>query len=156
MSYHKGGDGRPRGFGFQGFHLMSKAERAAAAPPPPSAALSKQGYSTMSSITEGALSASWGIPKKRTRTEDEYFEQEDEPPPLEYIPAPGSPAATALQAEASDSDDDPLDAFMAGIESQVKQESQINQPSSSKKGVRVDIDTEDVEESYYRYVDNFP
>lgn len=53
------------------YSAMSRSERAAAIPPPPNASLSKQGYHTMSSITENALSASWGIPKKRSKTEEE-------------------------------------------------------------------------------------
>jgi hypothetical protein len=39
---------------------------------------------------------------------------------LEYIPAPGSPSYNAPAAAAdSDSEEDPLDAFMANIETQV-------------------------------------
>ncbi|KAF6197729.1 hypothetical protein GE061_008695 [Apolygus lucorum] len=155
MSYHRGGDGKPRGFGFSGFSLMSRAERAAAAPPPPSAALSKQGYSTMTSITENALNASWGIPKKRTKTEDEYFEEEDETPKLDYIPAPGSPGGNPPPEESED-EEDPLDAFMAGIESQVKAEAGTSTAAVPKKGIRVDIDSEDVEESYYKYMEENP
>lgn len=71
MSYHKGGDGQPRGFGFSGFQVRSRSERANALPPPPNSALSKQGYSTMTAITQNALSATWGIPKKRSKTEEE-------------------------------------------------------------------------------------
>lgn len=53
-----------------------------------------------------------------------YFDEEDETNnsgALEYIPAPGSPSYKApAKAGGSDSeDDDPLDAFMAGIETQV-------------------------------------
>ncbi|RZF44423.1 hypothetical protein LSTR_LSTR017239 [Laodelphax striatellus] len=57
------------GFQFAGFQL--KGGPKALPPPPPTAALSKQGYSTMSSITQNALSASWGVPKKRSKTEEE-------------------------------------------------------------------------------------
>ncbi|KAK9501901.1 hypothetical protein O3M35_012537 [Rhynocoris fuscipes] len=159
MSYHRGGDGKPKGFGFGGFQLMSKSERAAALPPPPSAALSKQGYSTMTSITENALSASWGIPKKRSKTEEEYFDEEDETPRLDYIPAPGSPSAVNKQEEESD-EEDPLDAFMAGIESQMRSQavksSQESGEQDKSKGIRDDIEEEDVEESYYRYMEENP
>uniref|UniRef100_A0A069DW43 RNA helicase n=1 Tax=Panstrongylus megistus TaxID=65343 RepID=A0A069DW43_9HEMI len=159
MSYHRGGDGKPRGFGFGGFQLMSKSERAAALPPPPSAALSKQGYSTMTSITENALSASWGIPKKRSKTEEEYFDEEDETPRLDYIPAPGSPSAAPKQDTDSD-EEDPLDAFMAGIESQMRSQAvkagQESGEQDKSKGIRDDIEEEDVEESYYRYMEENP
>lgn len=52
-----------------------------------------------------------------------YFEQEDEEEPgnssntLAYIPAPGSPSWDLQnQKKDSDSEDDPLDAFMADLE----------------------------------------
>ncbi len=48
-----------------------------------------------------------------------YFEDDEEvnPEDLEYQPAPGSPSLDAGKGNASsDSEDDPLDAFMAGIE----------------------------------------
>lgn len=38
-------------------------------------------------------------------------------PELAYIPAPGSPTRANSQKDAED-DDDPLDAYMAGIEKQ--------------------------------------
>jgi len=49
-----------------------------------------------------------------------YFDEDDEAnntPALAYIPAPGSPSHPANKD--SDSEEDPLDAFMAGIEQQV-------------------------------------
>lgn len=54
---------------------MNKAPTARhnAVPPPSSiSGLSKQGYSTMNSISQNALSAAWGGSKKRAATEDEY------------------------------------------------------------------------------------
>lgn len=52
-----------------------------------------------------------------------YFEEdeEDTTPSLAYIPAPGSPTqmAESKPAAARNDDDDPLDAYMAGIEQQV-------------------------------------
>ena len=69
MSYNRGGDGKPRGFGFSGFQL--KRDRASQLPPPPSSAISKHGYSTMSAISQNALAASYGLPRKRSKTEEE-------------------------------------------------------------------------------------
>jgi hypothetical protein len=69
MSYSRGGDGKPRGFGFSGFQL--KRDRASQLPPPPSSAISKHGYSTMSAISQNALAASYGLPRKRSKTEEE-------------------------------------------------------------------------------------
>lgn len=70
-------------------------------------------------------------------------------PALAYIPAPGSPTGQSGADRGSDSEEDPLDAFMAGIEQQVQQESAAP-PAAA--GFRGDIEEEDVEESYYRSV----
>lgn len=79
---------------------------------------------------------------------------------MEYIPAPGSPTyelmKKAEQKKESDSEEDPLDAFMAGIEAEVKKntyEAELAEEVKTEekpKGFRQDIDGEDVEESYYR------
>ena len=69
MSFNRGGDGKPRGFGFSGFQL--KRDRASQLPPPPSSAISKHGYSTVSAISQNALAASYGLPRKRSKTEEE-------------------------------------------------------------------------------------
>ena len=63
-------------------------------------------------------------------------------------------------------DEDPLDAFMAGLEQESKKGSKRPEegvmPMSSKKavkeskGVRGDIDEEDVEESYYKFMADNP
>lgn len=61
-------------FGVTGFTVQrsaAAAARAAALPPPPNSAFSKQGYSTLNSINHSAITTAWGIPKKRTRTEEE-------------------------------------------------------------------------------------
>jgi len=49
-----------------------------------------------------------------------YFEDEDEQqqPQLEYIPAPDSPSNKKSDCD-SDSSEDPLDAFMEGLEKEV-------------------------------------
>lgn len=91
-----------------------------------------------------------------------YFEDDDELPSssLEYIPAPGSPTHDLMKKsttkDESDSEEDPLDAFMAGIDAEVKRNSSIaqcdvNRKEDKSKGFRADIDGEDDEESYYRY-----
>lgn len=56
----------------------------------------------------------------------------------------------------SDSDEDPLDAFMAGIDAEVKKNTfeaelaEEERKEDKSKGIRTDIDGEDNEESYYR------
>lgn len=100
MSYNRSGSGAPCRFSYPGFVMPKKdSPHAGAAIPPPSSGfkssgsgLSKQGYSTMTAISQNALAAhsSWGAPKKRTKTEDEYFDEEEENTTknstLEYIP----------------------------------------------------------------------
>lgn len=79
---------------------------------------------------------------------------------MEYIPAPGSPSYDLMKKSAtkdeSDSEEDTLDAFMAGIDAEVKRNSSAaqhgdNRKEDKSKGFRADIDGEDDEESYYRY-----
>ncbi|XP_045596007.1 ATP-dependent RNA helicase DDX42 isoform X3 [Procambarus clarkii] len=148
MSYNRG-----RGFGFGGFSFARKQE---AIPPPPNATLSKHGYHTMTAISQNAISGGcgYGQPRKRPRDEDEYFDDEDESFEGAYQPAPGSPGPQ--RKDSSDSDEDPLDAFMAGIEQEVKRTKKGAGDKKEIKGVRDDIDEEDDEESYYRYIQENP
>ncbi|XP_055686439.1 ATP-dependent RNA helicase DDX42 [Lutzomyia longipalpis] len=125
------------------------------------APVSKHGYSTMDAISQFANSSHYAIGKKRAKTEDEYFDDDDEPQ-LAYIPAPNSPGGQPQKPAGNDDDDDddPLDAFMAGIEQQVERESRKptvpDDVKAKAKGVRGDIDDEDDEESYYRYMEENP
>ncbi|XP_059477026.1 ATP-dependent RNA helicase DDX42 [Neocloeon triangulifer] len=154
---------RGRGFGFQiGRKPTTNLQ---AVPPPPSLGVSKQGYSTMDAISQNALTIGGygGQARKRARAdEDDYFDDDDEKGQgqLEYIPAPGSPSYKKQEErkEDSDSEEDPLDAFMAGIEKEVKKDTVKveSKKEPEKKGVRTDIDNEDNEESYYRYMEENP
>lgn len=150
-----------KSFGFSSFQLPAKPKRVNnAIPPPPSSGVSKQGYSTMNAISQNALAAQWGMPRKRAKTEEEYFDEDDDDgmsstPALAYIPAPGSPTSTPAEPQREDSDEDPLDAFMARIEQQVQIES-VAPTSAGTGGIRGDIEEEDVEESYYRYMEENP
>ncbi|XP_058794608.1 ATP-dependent RNA helicase DDX42 [Phymastichus coffea] len=168
MSYHRNNSGnKQKGFGFAGFQMSGRKRQGAAIPPPPSnSGFSKQGYHTMNAITENALSANWNAPKKRSKTEEEYFDEDDEAvssSTLEYIPAPGSPTYEEhmkknTKKHDSDSEEDPLDAFMAGIDAEIKKNTSKVPDSEERKdkGVRADIDVEDDEESYYRYMEENP
>ncbi|ALC44096.1 CG6418 [Drosophila busckii] len=130
-----------------------------------SSGTSKHGYSTLESISQYTSSTNY-VGKRKLHMDDDYFDEDDDTPqkePLEqaYIPAPGSPGAPATKAD-DDSDDDPLEQFMAGINQQVEKEKVINTQQKAtiapvdKKGVRGDIDDEDDEESYYRYMEENP
>ncbi|XP_060066289.1 ATP-dependent RNA helicase DDX42-like [Ylistrum balloti] len=160
--FHKGGDGKPRGFGFSGFALGNKK----ADEPDPSKPVS--GMAGMPSNAGGrfmpgrSFGYSTNIGKRRARNEDEYFDDDDEEGDLEYQPAPGSPSADDKNKDGSDSDD-PLDAFMADIEKEVKgkmKESKEHKEKSKEKkkdkGVRDDIENEDVQEAFFRYMEENP
>ncbi|KAJ8971012.1 hypothetical protein NQ314_000930, partial [Rhamnusium bicolor] len=145
------------GFYYADIHSNNKRHNAV---PPPTSGLSKQGYSTMNAISQNALSAAWGgTSRKRATTEDEYFEEDDEEaiPDLAYIPAPGSPTRIEMEKkrQEEEEEDDPLDAYMAGIEKQMKNQSEKSS-TSQQAGVRNDLEEEDVEESYYRYMEENP
>ncbi|CAB3227329.1 unnamed protein product [Arctia plantaginis] len=177
MSYNSGGSSS-KGFGFAGFtmpkrnpsnvslHAVPPPSSQMNAVPPPTTGLSKQGYSTMNSITQNAVTGNWGtLGKKRSKTEDEYFDEDDEPPTpaLAYIPAPGSPTYDAASSsKAEDDEEDPLDAYMAGLEQQAAKDlvaSKENAASGKEetgRGTRGDIDEMDDEESYYKYMEENP
>lgn len=136
--------------------------------------ISKQGYSTMDSIAQFANSSHFavGSSKKKGHDEDSYFDDDEtETPDLPYQPAPDSPGRLDTQTKnESDESEDELDAFMSMINKQVaKDETKAKVvdkveviPTNNKKGasnikgVRADIDDEDDEESYYRYMEENP
>lgn len=112
---------------------------------------------------------SYSLGKRKIHTDDDYFDDDEDASKansLAYIPAPGSPGAPEeAKPESESEDDDPLDAFMAGIEQQVEIEknkkiktatSGISIEPPKDKGIRGDIDGEDDEESYYRYMEENP
>lgn len=181
--FHKGGEGRPRGFGFGSFEVSSKkpdaplgrsALQPETTPVPALPVVNRRGYTGLSTITQNALDINYGNLRKRPKTEEEYFEQDEEDGrggQLAYIPAPGSPSWDEQQhrqkQNSSDSEEDPLDAYMADIQKKLEKD----KPASSKnskmpekeskskdelKGVRDDIENEDDEESYYRYIEENP
>nr|XP_032517379.1 ATP-dependent RNA helicase DDX42 [Danaus plexippus plexippus] len=174
MSYNSSGG---KGFGFSGFtmpkrnpsnvslHAVPPPPSQMNAVPPPNPGLSKQGYSTMNAITQNAIGGTWGtLGKKRAKTEDEYFDEDDEPPTpaLAYIPAPGSPTNEANSSRANEEEEDPLDAYMAGLEKQaakdmkVSKENAVSGKGDAGRGTRGDIDEMDDEESYYKYMEDNP
>lgn len=74
--FHKGGDGKPRGFGFGGFSLATKKQEtplgeSALAEAQPKLPVNRQGYVGLQAITQNAVDASYGYPRKRPKTEEE-------------------------------------------------------------------------------------
>ncbi|XP_057365499.1 ATP-dependent RNA helicase DDX42-like [Daphnia carinata] len=148
--------------GYNRFHPQPGAGRIDVELVPP-VSISKQGYSTLNAISQGAINTTYGVPTNRPKTEDDYFDEDDDEPPSNeplYQPGPDSPTFTK-NAE-SDDEEDPLDAFMNDLNQKVKKEA-IKVPEkedlsgkNKAKGVRHDIEEEDDEESYYRYIKENP
>ncbi|KAM9744775.1 ATP-dependent RNA helicase DDX42 isoform 1-T1 [Menidia menidia] len=165
MNWNKGGPGVKRGFGFGGFSLAGKKEEPPAAP--------------NSHTTFGAPGSSGGYGKnqqlpsfykigtKRANFDEEnaYFEDDEEESSsnvdLPYIPAENSPTRQQMQSGGgSDSEDDPLDAFMAEVENQAAKDmrklEEKEKEKKSAKGIRDDIEEEDEQEAYFRYMAENP
>ena len=133
----------------------------------------------------GASTAEFQV--RKARTEEDYFNEDDDEDystnakkakqkeqEMYYQPAPGSPGGASQEAkkEDSDSEEDPLDAFMANLEKDAQKKglksssSNKNEEncvkkfsqkeSDSKKGVRQDIEEADDEESYYKWLEENP
>lgn len=88
--------------------------------------------------------------KRVMKDEDDYFNDDEE-----------DEQQAAAKNEASDEEEiDPLDAFMEGIQQEVKRDEKKNKnsqkPASKKEPIRFDIDQEDVEEAYYKYMEENP
>ena len=118
-----------------------------------------KGFVSFTSGKQSTLKMSFGMPvtqrssggghmlnigRKRVRSEDEYFDDDEPVNDNEYLPAPGSPGQAS---PAGDSDsDDPLDQFMENIQTEVES---LNNKKKTK-GRRDDIETEDVQEAYFK------
>lgn len=157
--YHKGGEGKTKGFGFQSFSVGSskKDEHSIGSD------LAGLGMAPQNTSSKSMPGRSFGyhtnLGKKRANNEDEYFDQEDEEENLEYQPAPGSPGADSKNKKDDSDSDDPLDAFMADIEREVheqKEEEPRPKQKKQEKEIRDDIEQEDVQESFFRYMEENP
>lgn len=77
--FHKGGEGRPRGFGFGSFAVSQKkpdvqlgqSALPESAPVPVLPVVNKRGYTGLSTITQNALDINYGNLRKRPKTEEE-------------------------------------------------------------------------------------
>ncbi|NXF80517.1 DDX42 helicase, partial [Sclerurus mexicanus] len=175
MNWNKGGPGTKRGFGFGGFAITpGKKEEPK---------LSQQSHSAFGTAGSSAAFAKSGPPQlpsfykigsKRANFDEEnaYFEDEEEDSSnveLPYIPAENSPTRQQFHAKAadSDSDDDPLEAFMAEVEASpssghdqaardMKRLEDKDKEKKNVKGIRDDIEEEDDQEAYFRYMAENP
>lgn len=87
--------------------------------------------------------------KRVMKDEDDYFNDDEE-----------DEQQAAAKNESDEEEIDPLDAFMEGLQQEVKRDEKKNkstqQPAGKKEAIRYDIDQEDVEESYYKYMEENP
>ena len=195
LSHYRSGSTNKVQGNLPGYTELSKFKTSSAS------GVNKQGYSTINAIAAGqqvvthqgqylpySSSTSDGLEIKKARTEEEYWDEEEEEvsnktkenEDLLYTPAPGSPGKEFKGETKSDSDseEDPLDAFMANLEKDAKtqgvknakDEIKIKSSSSknvnaqfqasskheTKKGIRTDIEEADDEESYYKWLEENP
>ncbi|KAG7459764.1 hypothetical protein MATL_G00214200 [Megalops atlanticus] len=166
MNWNKGGPGAKRGFGFGGFTLATAKKE--------EPRLAQQSHTAFGSAgsTGGygknqQLPAFYKIGTKRANFDEEnaYFEDDEEESgnvDLPYIPAENSPTRQKLHSRDGDSDseDDPLDAFMAEVENQaakdMKKLEDKEKEKKASKGIRDDIEEEDDQEAYFRYMAENP
>ncbi|KAF3699853.1 ATP-dependent RNA helicase DDX42 [Channa argus] len=165
MNWNKGGPGVKRGFGFGGFALGGRKEEPSLAQKPHTsfgATGPSGGYGNSQQ-----LPSFYKIGTKRANFDEEnaYFEDDEEECSnnidLPYIPAENSPTRQQMQSGGgSDSEDDPLDAFMAEVENQaakdMKKLEEKEKEKKSDKGIRDDIEEEDEQEAYFRYMAENP
>ncbi|KAL7377879.1 hypothetical protein ABVT39_005646 [Epinephelus coioides] len=165
MNWNKGGPGVKRGFGFGGFSLAGKKEEPRL---PQSSHTSFGAPGSSGGYGKGQqLPSFYKIGTKRANFDEEnaYFEDDEEESSsnvdLPYIPAENSPTRQQMQSGGgSDSEDDPLDAFMAEVENQAAKDmrklEEKEKEKKSAKGIRDDIEEEDEQEAYFRYMAENP
>ncbi|XP_054614962.1 ATP-dependent RNA helicase DDX42 isoform X1 [Dunckerocampus dactyliophorus] len=159
MNWNKGGPGVKRGFGFGGFSLAGKKEEPQ---------ISQKSHTSFgppgssSGYGKGQLPSFYKIGTKRSNFDEEnaYFEDDEEESSsnvdLPYIPAANSPTRLQMKSGGgSDSEDDPLDAFMAEVENQAAKDIKKVEEKAAK-GIRDDIEEEDEQEAYFRYMAENP
>ncbi|KAK7174818.1 hypothetical protein R3I93_001880 [Phoxinus phoxinus] len=170
MNWNKGGPSGKRGFGFGGFSLASGKKEEPPVTPKAHSAFGSSGPSGGYGKNQ-QLSSFYKIGTKRANFDEEnaYFEDDEEESSsadLPYIPAENSPTRKQFQSGGggggggSDSEDDPLDAFMAEVEDQAaKDMKKLEEKEKEKKlakGIRDDIEEEDDQEAYFRYMAENP
>ncbi|NWW78329.1 DDX42 helicase, partial [Climacteris rufus] len=175
MNWNKGGPGTKRGFGFGGFAITAGKKEE-----PKLSQQSHSAFGTAGSSAAFAKSAPPQLPSfykigsKRANFDEEnaYFEDEEEDSSnveLPYIPAENSPTRQQFHSKSadSDSDDDPLEAFMAEVEARpgsgndqaardMKRLEDKDKEKKNVKGIRDDIEEEDDQEAYFRYMAENP
>ncbi|XP_049715040.1 ATP-dependent RNA helicase DDX42 isoform X1 [Elephas maximus indicus] len=168
MNWNKGGPGTKRGFGFGGFAISAGKKEEPKLPQQSHSAFGATGSSSgFGKSAPPQLPSFYKIGSKRANFDEEnaYFEDEEEDSSnvdLPYIPAENSPTRQQFHSKPadSDSDDDPLEAFMAEVEDQaardMKRLEDKDKERKNVKGIRDDIEEEDDQEAYFRYMAENP
>ncbi|XP_006970570.1 ATP-dependent RNA helicase DDX42 isoform X1 [Peromyscus maniculatus bairdii] len=168
MNWNKGGPGTKRGFGFGGFAISAGKKEEAKLPQQSHSAFGASSSSSgFGKSAPPQLPSFYKIGSKRANFDEEnaYFEDEEEDSSnvdLPYIPAENSPTRQQFHSKPadSDSDDDPLEAFMAEVEDQaardMKRLEEKDKERKNVKGIRDDIEEEDDQEAYFRYMAENP
>uniref|UniRef100_F6Y168 ATP-dependent RNA helicase DDX42 n=1 Tax=Ornithorhynchus anatinus TaxID=9258 RepID=F6Y168_ORNAN len=168
MNWNKGGPGTKRGFGFGGFAIAAGKKEEPKLPQPSHSAFGATGSAAgLGKAAAPQLPSFYKIGSKRANFDEEnaYFEDEEEDSSnvdLPYIPAENSPTRQQFHSKSadSDSDDDPLEAFMAEVEDQaardMKRLEDKDKEKKNVKGIRDDIEEEDDQEAYFRYMAENP
>ncbi|OBS77063.1 hypothetical protein A6R68_16472 [Neotoma lepida] len=175
MNWNKGGPGTKRGFGFGGFAISAGKKEEAKLPQQSHSAFGAASSSSgFGKSAPPQLPSFYKIGSKRANFDEEnaYFEDEEEDSSnvdLPYIPAENSPTRQQFHSKPadSDSDDDPLEAFMAEVEANadfyndqaardMKRLEEKDKERKNVKGIRDDIEEEDDQEAYFRYMAENP
>ncbi|XP_059811767.1 ATP-dependent RNA helicase DDX42 [Hypanus sabinus] len=171
MNWNKGGGGAKRGFGFGGFAITPGKKEEPKLPKAAHSVFGSLGPSSGYGKTQPAQTPCfYKVGSKRPNFDEEnaYFEDDDEEDSsanvdLPYIPAENSPTRQQFSSKAEDSDDseeDPLDAYMAEVEDQaakdIKRLDEKECEKKNAKGIRDDIEEEDDHEAYFRYMAENP
>nr|XP_056719323.1 ATP-dependent RNA helicase DDX42 isoform X1 [Euleptes europaea]XP_056719324.1 ATP-dependent RNA helicase DDX42 isoform X1 [Euleptes europaea] len=168
MNWNKGGPGTKRGFGFGGFQISSGKKEEPKLPQQSHSAFGAPGSAAgFGKTAPPQLPSFYKIGSKRANFDEEnaYFEEEEEDSnnvDLPYIPAENSPTRQQFHSKPpdSDSEDDPLEAFMAEVEDQaardMKRLEDKDKERKNTKGIRDDIEEEDDQEAYFRYMAENP
>ncbi|XP_072342994.1 ATP-dependent RNA helicase DDX42-like isoform X1 [Scyliorhinus torazame] len=180
MNWNKGGSGAKRGFGFGGFAITTGKKEEPKVPKTSHSVFGPLGPPGGYGKTQPAQTPCfYKVGSKRPNFDEEnaYFEDDDEDDSsanvdLPYIPAENSPTRQQFASKGDDSEDseeDPLDAYMAEVEDQaakdIRRLDEKEVEKKNAKGIRDDIEEEDdhfdlwityVQEAYFRYMAENP
>ncbi|KAM8945793.1 ATP-dependent RNA helicase DDX42 [Pelodytes ibericus] len=166
MNWSKGGPSGKRGFGFGGFAIATGKKEEPKLPQTSHSAFVRATSSGFGAGGSSQMPSFYKIGSKRANFDEEnaYFDDEEEDSnnmDLPYIPAENSPTRQQLRSKGeSDSEEDPLEAFMAEVEDQAAKDMRLLEEKDKEKknarGIRDDIEEEDDQEAYFRYMAENP